>query len=308
MAEGKRVVVTGATGLIGRPLCAALQKRGYAVVVFSRSPDSARRSLPGMAEYVAWKPEERGPWAAAVDGAHAVIHLGAANLFEKRWNTAFKREIVDSRVSGTRGIVNAIVAAQRKPEVLISASAVGYYGPRQSELLDETAAPGDDFQARVCKLWEAEAVKAEPLGVRVVRLRSGVVLQPGEGALAQLMLPFKFFVGGPVLPGTQWLSWIHLADEVGIILGALEDSAISGSLNATAPQPATNAEFARTLGRVMRRPSLFPVPGFAVRLVVGEVASAVTNGQYVVPKKALDHGYTFQFPTVELALRDLLQR
>jgi hypothetical protein len=234
------------------------------------------------------------------------VNLGASSLFAKRWSDSFKREIRDSRVIGTRGIVNAIGEAANKPRVLINASAVGIYGPRGNEKLDESATLGNDFLAQVCKEWEAAAQDAERSGVRTVLLRSGIVLDPHEGALKQLMLPYQFGVGGPVLPGTQWLSWIHRDDETGIILQALENTTISGPLNATAPNPQTQAQFARSLGNALGKPSWIPVPGFAVRAVVGEVAETVTTGQYVVPKKALDLGYTFQFPTSDGALRDLL--
>lgn len=306
MTDTKRVIVTGATGLIGKPLCKRLRERGYTVVAFSRSPDKARNKVEA-AEYVAWKPEENGQWSAAVDGAYAVINLAAAGLYDKRWTEKFKREIRESRVIGTRGLVEAIGRAKQRPKALINASAVGIYGPRGLERVDESASLGNDFLANVCKDWEAEATRAERYGARVVLLRSGVVLEPSEGALRQLMLPYKFFVGGPILPGNQWLSWIHIDDQIGIILRALEDDQIRGPLNAVAPNAQTNAAFARTLGKVMGRPSLFPVPGFAVRLIVGEVASTVTTGQYVVPKKALDHGYQFRFSDSEAALRDLLK-
>lgn len=301
----KRVVVTGATGLIGKFLCRKLVERGDEVVVFSRDPEGARSKVPGAANYVAWTPEESGPWASAIDGADAVVNFGGASLFGKRWSDAYKREIRESRVLGTRGIVRAVERAQRKPQVLVNASAVGIYGPRSHEKLDESASLGNDFLAVACKDWETEAQAAETY-CRVVRVRTGIVLDPSEGALPQLMLPYKFGVGGPVLPGTQWVSWIHHDDEVGIILKALDDDTITGPLNATAPNPQTNAQFSRVLGETIGRPAWVPVPGFAVRAVVGEAAETVTTGQYVVPKKALDHGYRFRFETSATALQDLL--
>lgn len=303
----KRIIVTGATGLIGRGLCAALIGRGDEVVVFSRNPATARTRVAGATDYVAWDAAASGIWAGALDGADAVVNLGAASLFERRWTDDFRQEIRDSRVIGTRGIVNAIASVERKPMVLINASAVGIYGPRTHERLDESSSLGHDFLANVCRDWEAEAQKAEGDGTRVVLLRTGIVLDPNEGALKQLMLPFKFGIGGPVLPGTQWLSWIHRADEIDIILQALDNEGITGPLNATAPNPQTNAQFSRTLGAAMGRPSWIPVPGFAVRAVVGEVSETVTNGQYVLPAKALAHGYRFRFEKSEDALRDLLR-
>ncbi|HWQ13338.1 MAG TPA: TIGR01777 family oxidoreductase [Roseiflexaceae bacterium] len=332
MSNEKRVVVTGATGHIGRPLCRRLRERGYSVVVFSRNPAAARRSVPGAAEYVAWRPEEQGAWAAAVDGAHAVIHLAAASLFERRWSAAYKREIVESRRLGTRGLVRAMAQARARPKVFVSMSAVGYYGPHGDEPLDEHAPPGDDFLARVCRdAWESEAARAEELGVRTVIVRSGVVIggegpmrlpidlrgaslsRPGlilkteEGALPLLVLPFHFFLGGPILPGTQYISWIHIDDIVGILLMALEDERVRGPINATAPEPRTNREFVRTIGRVMGRPAWLPIPGFALRLLLGEMGDMVTTGQRVIPRKAQELGYRFAHPELEEALRSILK-
>jgi uncharacterized protein (TIGR01777 family) len=306
MAEQKRVIVTGATGLIGKALCKRLIDKGYAVVVFSRDPDAARQAVPGAAEYVAWTPAERGPWMGAVDGAYAVISLAGASIAGKRWSPQYKQQILNTRTLGTRGLVQAMAQAGRKPRVFISGSAIGYYGFRDDTRLDEGATPGDDFLAQVVKAWEAEAVKAEPLGIRTVLIRTGLVLDKHEGALAKMMLPYYFFAGGPVLPGSQWYSWIHLADEVGLILWALEDERVRGPVNATAPEPATNKAFASTLGKVMGRPAWAPVPGFALRIVVGEAEQLLTTGQRVIPKKAQDLGYQFQFPALEPALRDIL--
>lgn len=307
MAEKQRVIVTGATGLIGKALCKRLTEQGYAVVVFSRDPAAARQQVPGAAEYVAWTPTESGPWMGAVDGAVAVINLAGASIAGKRWNQAYKQEILNSRVLGTRGLVNAIKDAKIKPQVLINGSAIGYYGFRDDTKLDETAPAGSDFLANVVKAWEAEARKAEALGVRVVLVRTGIVLDKTEGSLPLMMLPFRLFAGGPVLPGNQYFAWVHLADEVGIILLALENAEVRGPINATAPETQTNKEFSTTLGRVMGRPSLFPVPGFALQIVMGEAAQLVTTGQRVIPQKAQDLGYQFQFPTSEAALRNVVK-
>lgn len=306
MADGKRVIVTGATGMIGKALCRRLMERGHQVVVFSRDPPAARRTLPGAADYVAWQPAESGPWAGAIDGAHGVIHLAGASIAGRRWNEEYKREIRDSRVIGTRGLVNAMALAATKPQVFVSGSAVGYYGFRDDTPLDESATPGSDFLAQVCQAWEREALKAEALGIRTVVVRTGVVLDKDEGALAALLPPFRMFVGGPILPGTQWFSWVHLDDEVGILLLALEDEHVRGPINATAPAPETNRAFSATLGKVLGRPSLMPVPGFALRLLVGEFGETLTTGQRVIPKKAQELGYRFQYLTTEQALRQVL--
>lgn len=331
MTETKRVVVTGATGMIGRALCRELGARGYQVVAFSRDPERARRAVPGAAEYVAWQPAESGAWASAIDGAYGVIHLAGASLFGKRWSESYKREIIASREIGTRGLVNAMARAQARPKAFVSMSAVGYYGPRGGEPIDERAPVGRDFLARVCEIWEREGAKAADLGIRTVLFRSGVVLggdermslpidlghfaldRPGlilkteEGAFPLLVMPFYFFAGGPILPGTQYLAWVHVEDAVGLLLMALEDERVSGPLNATAPNPEPNREVARTIGRVMGRPAWMPVPGFALKLMLGEMADMITTGQRVIPRKALDLGFQFKFPTIERAIKAILK-
>jgi uncharacterized protein (TIGR01777 family) len=306
MSNPKRIIVTGATGLIGKPLCRRLLEAGYAPVIFARDTAKARAALPGMAEYVAWQPTESGDWAAAVDGAHAVINLAGPSLAGKRWTAEYKRHVRDTRVLGTRGLVNAMANAAAKPRAFVSSSAVGYYGFRDDTPLDEGSAPGNDFLAQLCQAWEQEALKAMAHGIRTVVLRSGIVLDKKEGALPQLMLPFKMFVGGPILPGTQWMSWIHLEDEIGIIMLALEDERARGPLNATAPTPQRNRDLSKAVGAALGRPSLMPVPGFALQLMVGEFAESLTTGQRVLPKKAQELGYQFKFPELGPALREIV--
>lgn len=305
MSDTKRVIVTGATGLIGKALCKQLSLQGYDIVVFSRNPEKARGSLPGAV--VQWSPAEEGEWFSAIDGAYGIIHLAGASVFGKRWSDSYKQEIRDSRVIGTRGIVNAIAAAKTKPSVFISGSAIGYYGFRDDTMIDEDASPGNDFLARVCAEWEQEGARAEEYGTRTVLLRTGIVLDAKEGALAQMVPLFKMFMGGPIVPGTQWFSWIHRDDEVGIIMHALEDERIKGPLNATAPEPQTNSDFSASLGKVLGRPSWLPAPGFGLKIVLGEVADMLTEGQRVMPRKAEQMGYEFLFPSSEEALRDLLK-
>lgn len=332
MPDGKRVVVTGATGLIGKRVCARLAEKGYAVVVFARDPEAARRAIPNAADYVPYSATASGPWASAIDSAYGVVNLAGANNFGRRWSEAYKREIRDSRIVGTRGLVDAMSAAAEKPKVFVSGSAVGIYGFRDDTKLDETASLGDDFLARVCKEWEAEAERAQELGVRTVLIRTGVVLggeqaglpwpftlkgispsRPGfildfrNGALPLMALPFRFFFGGPIGSGRQWFSWIHLDDEVELIVKSLEDEQLSGPLNATAPEPLTNHDFSRTLGLVLGRPSWLPLPPFALKLMLGGVADMLAEGQRVVPAKAEAAGYRFRYPTAEAALRQLVR-
>jgi hypothetical protein len=293
--------------MIGKRLCAELMAHSYEVVVFSRDPQKARSSVPGAAEYVAWTPSENGAWASALDGAYAVINLAGASIIGKRWNAAYKQELYDSRIVGTRGLVQAMLAAQDKPSVFINGSAIGYYGARDATPLDEQATPGDDFLARLCVAWEQAAEPAEQGGIRTVLLRTGIVLGADEGALKPLLLPFKLGVGGAILPGSQYWSWIHLDDEIGLIMFALNDERVRGPLNATGPEPQTNREFSTTLGKVLRRPALVPVPGFALKLLLGEAAEPVIiSGQRVLPHKAQALGYQFKYPTSEQALRQLL--
>jgi hypothetical protein len=307
MANGKRVVVTGATGLIGKKLCAQLREKNYQVVVFSRNPQKARRTVPGAAEYVEWNPQLQGDWVGALYGAYGVIHLAGASIFGKRWNDAYKKELYDSRIISTGKLVEAMARLEKRPAVFVSGSAVGYYGARDGTKLDESAAPGDDFLARMCVEWEQEARKAEAYGIRTVLLRTGIVLDPNEGALAQLKPAFQMFVGGPVLPGTQWFSWVHVEDVVGIIMLALENAQARGPINTTAPEPQTNAAFSSTLGKVLNRPSWLPVPGFGLHVLFGELAYHLVTGKRVIPQQAQALGYEFQYPTSEQALRQLLQ-
>lgn len=307
MTDTKRIVVTGATGLIGQHLCKRLIEQQYEVIVFSREPTSACNIVPDATDYYSWLPNDQdGDWVNVLDGVYGVVHLAGAPVFGKRWSPAYKMSIRDSRVVGTRNLVNAMASVEHKPSVFVCGSAVGYYGFRDDTPLDESTPPGDDFLARVCVEWEQEGAKAEEAGIRTVLLRTGIVLDKREGALPQMLPPFRFFIGGPILPGSQWFSWVHIEDEVGIILLALDDERVSGPLNAVGPEPQTNRDFSATLGKAIGRPSWLPVPAFGLKLLLGEVGDMLTEGQRVVPKKAQDMGYQFHFSTAEDALRDLL--
>jgi uncharacterized protein len=304
-----RVTVSGATGLIGRTLLAALQAQGAELTVLSRDPARAAATLAaaGLAptQLVPWDPETEPVPVRAIAGREAVVHLAGEDVAQ-RWTARAKQAIRESRVSGTRHLVEGLREASDRPGVLVSASAIGYYGPHGEEPLDEEAPAGEDFLARVCADWEAEAGRASELAIRVVLLRTGVLLDPAGGALARMLPPFRLGLGGPVAGGRQYISWIHREDIIAIVLAALSDERWSGPVNATAPEPCTNRDFSRTLGRVLRRPALLPVPGFALRLLYGEMAEVVTSGARVVPAKPLVLGYRFQQPHLAPALRSLL--
>ncbi|MCS6840584.1 MAG: TIGR01777 family oxidoreductase [Roseiflexus sp.] len=309
MTASKHVIVTGATGLIGKALCRRLMARGDRVTVFTRRPDAARTLLPGAAQYVAWDAATGGAWESALATADAVVHLAGASIAGRRWTPAYKREIRESRTRSTRALVEAMARAAHRPSVFVCASGIDYYGPRGDELVDESFPPGRNFLAQVCVAWEGEACRAADLGVRTVMIRTGIVLDRREGALARLLLPFQLFVGGPILPGTQWWSWIHLDDEVGLIMRCIDDERASGPFNGVAPEPQRNRDFSATLGRVLGRPSWLPLPGFVLRLLLGEMAPALLiERQRAIPAKAQALGYQFAYPTLEPALRAALAR
>jgi uncharacterized protein (TIGR01777 family) len=302
-----RVTVTGATGLIGRALVAALRDRGDAVVALSRDPARARAVLGAAVEVHRWAdPELEAPPAPALEGSDAVVHL-LGEPIAQRWTAAVKRRIRDSRVLATRRLVGALetVSLERRPGVLVSQSAVGYYGPRGDEELDESAPAGVDFLADVTAEWEAAALEPQ-VARRVVVTRTGVVLSARGGALAQMLPPFRLGLGGPVGGGRQYVSWIHLEDVVGALVHLLDDERAAGPVNLTAPAPVTNAELARALGRELRRPAVVPVPALALRLLYGEMAMVVLTGQRALPRRLLELGYRFRYPELAGALRSVL--
>ena len=298
-----QVTVTGATGVIGRRLVSALKERGDTVTVLSRHPERAGDALGVRA--VAWDPDAQPAPADALAGADGVVHLAGENIAQ-RWTSEAKRRIRESRAAGTRNLVAGLRAADPRPRVLVSASGVDYYGPHGAERVTEADPAGDTFLAEVCVAWEAEARAAEELGLRVVRLRTGPVLDATGGALAKMLPPFKLGAGGPVAGGAQYLAWIHAEDLIGLYLTALDDERWEGAINATAPEPVTNKEFSKALGRALHRPAVAPVPGFALRLLYGDMAEIVTEGINAVPARALELGYAFRHPEVGEALRDAL--
>jgi uncharacterized protein len=298
-----RIVIAGGTGFLGAALTAALRADGRDVVVLTRQSAALPHGL------ASWIPDgTAGPWAGVLDGADAVINLAGAPLDEKRWTEARKRVLVESRILATRSLAAAIAAAGRPPAVFLSSSAVGFYGSRGEEPVTESDPAGADFLARLVVQWEDEAKTAASNATRVVLLRSGIVLAPDGGALARMLLPFRLGVGGPFGNGRQYMSWIHRDDWVGLARWLLSGDA-SGAINATAPAPETNAAFAATLARVLRRPHLLRAPAFALRLALGEMAdAALLAGQRVVPARAQALGFRFEWPALEPALRDLLRR
>jgi uncharacterized protein (TIGR01777 family) len=300
-----KITVTGATGLIGSHVVARLKERGDEVTVLTRDPGRATEAL-GV-DAAPWRPTEEPAPSEALAGRDGVVHLAGENVAQ-RWSAAAKERIRESRVAGTRNLVAGLREADPRPSVLVSGSAVGYYGPSGDERVTESAAPGQDFLADVVRAWEREADAAAALGVRVVKLRTGVVLDPDGGALAKMLRPFRAGVGGPVAGGRQYVPWVHVDDVVGIVVAALASREWSGPINATAPEPVTNRELSRALGRALHRPAVAPVPGAAIKLLYGEMAQVVTTGQRAVPARPLELGYGFAHPDLDEALRAALER
>ena len=298
-----KLVIAGGTGFIGSALCSKLIAQGHSLTVLTRSTSPATPTTDK--KWITWNAETGGAWEAAIEGADGVINLAGEPIAAKRWTATQKERIRSSRINATRAVVGAIGKAQQKPKFLLNASAVGYYGPRGDEMTAEKDGPGNDFLARVCIDWEEEAKKAERHGLRVLRLRTGIVLGKGGGALAKMILPFKLFVGGPLGTGSQWMPWIQLEDEVGLMLFLLENPNAQGAFNAVAPNPVTMTEFCKTLGHVLRRPSWAPVPAFALRLLLGEMAEMLLTGQRVLPANAQKLGYHFKYPALLEALQSL---
>lgn len=296
-----RILVTGASGLIGRAACTKFARDGHTVLRAVR-----RDGAVGSGE-VAWNPRARTIDAAALEGIDAVLHLAGAGIGDKRWTDSYRREILESRTLGTTLIAETIAALQRKPAVLLSASAIGFYGPRGDEELDESSARGEGFLADVCAQWEAATAPAEAAGVRTVHLRTGIVLDRSAPAVKKQLPLFRLGLGGKFGNGRQWQSWISLEDEIGAISHLL-GSSLSGAVNLTAPTPVTNAEFTRTLAKVLKRPAVLPIPSFGPKLLLGtELADALLfTGQRVLPTALQRDGYRFVHPTLEIALQSIL--
>ncbi len=300
-----RVLVTGASGLIGANVCDTLLARGDEVVGLSRDPARASKSNPTVSWH-AWSPTSERPPAAALEGVEGVIHLLGERI-DQRLTPEAKRMILESRERSTKNLVDALATASTKPRVLVSQSATGYYGDRGEAIVDESTPPGEDFPASVCMRWEAAAAPAAKAGIRLVSPRTGLVLDPEGGLLKQLLLPFRLGVGGPLAGGGWYMPWIHRDDEAGLLLWALDTEAASGVFNASAPTPVTNHQFSKALGRALKRPAVTPVPKLAVVARLGrEMADVATSSIRAVPRRALDKGYRFRFGDIEPALRDLV--
>jgi len=301
-----RVLVTGASGFLGSAVCDALPARGDETVGLTRDPQRARQGNPTVTWH-AWNPAAERPPASALEGVDGVVNL-VGEPIDQRWTEAAKQRIRDSRGRSTKNLVDAISATDPRPNTLVSQSAVGYYGDRGEAVVDESTGPGSTFDAEVCVAWETAAREAEKVGVRVVVVRSGLVLDPEHGLLKQLLLPFKLGVGGPLAGGGQYMPWIHVDDEVRLLLWALDTDGASGTYNATAPNPVTNREFSKALGRVLGRPALIPLPKLALKARFGgELGEVAAGGQRTIPRRALDAGFEFRHPELEPALGDLLR-
>jgi uncharacterized protein (TIGR01777 family) len=301
-----RVVITGASGFIGRALCRELHE-DYEVVALSRDAGRAAASVGDWAEVVEWDPRTAQSWIEHADGALAIINLAGENVAAGRWNKSKKAAILHSRLDSSRAVLEAISQVNKKPAVVIQASAVGYYGSQGDEQLDEDSMPGEGFLANVCQRSESFAGKIERLGVRCVVIRTGIVLGRDGGALARLITPFRFYVGGYLGDGRQWFSWISLEDEVAAIKFLMENENLKGVFNLTSPQPVTMKEFCVILGKVLHRPAWLGVPGFVVRVALGEMAKEMLlSGQRVLPKRLLAAGFKFKYPDVEKALNAII--
>ncbi len=299
-----KVLVTGATGTIGNTICEALLARGDHVVGLSRDPERAKQGAPAVTWH-AWNPTLERPSEEAFDGVGGVINL-IGEPINQRWTDDAKKRILESRETATKNLVAGMLSAPQTPAVLVSQSAVGYYGDRGDQIVDESTPAGSSFDAGVCVAWEAAAEEAAG-AMRVVIMRTGLLLTKDAGLLDELLLPFKLGVGGPVAGGRNYMPWISLADEVGLLLWGLDTTTTSGAYNACAPNPVTNREFSKALGRALNRPAIMPVPKFAVKLRLGaELGEVATGGQRAVPRRAQDEGYVFRFPDLDAAMQDAL--
>lgn len=300
-----KIAVTGATGLIGKKITDRLISRGDEVWILSRSESNSKKIFPGAQKHILWDYKKKD-WFSKLEGCDAIIHLAGENVMGKRWNAVHKKNIMESRVLGTRSLIDAVYNLQEKPKAFICASASGFYGNRE-EQVDEFSKPGSGFLAEVVNAWEEEAAKIEFLKIRRVSIRTGIVLDKNEGALEKMLLPFKYFIGGPIGSGMQWFPWIHIEDVIELFLFALDNNSVKGDFNAVSTQQIRMNEFTAALGKVLNRPSFFRVPAFVLKLVIGEAAEVVLGGANIYPKRTLEAGFKFKFTEIESALRDIFK-
>ena len=300
-----KVLVTGASGFIGSALCDSLLARGDSVVGLTRDPSRARSTNPTVVWHK-WEPMLERPTADAFDGVDAVVNLIGEKI-NQRWTDESKQRIMESRRTGTHNLVGTISGLEQKPKVLVNQAAIGFYGDRGDAIVDESSEPGEGYDSEVVLEWEKAAREVEPTGVRLVIVRTGHVLDDKDGLLAELLTPFRLGVGGPLAGGHQYMSWIHIADEVGILTWAIDNPEVSGVINSTAPNPVTNRELSQAIGRAINRPAVMPIPGFVLDLKFGsEFGHVLRGGQRVLPRRALDLGYEFKFTEIDAALEDLV--
>jgi hypothetical protein len=303
-----RVIITGGTGLIGQELAGSLVRDGHEVIALSRRP-SQKQPISGSGVRIElWDGKTAQGWGHLAEGAGAIVNLAGENIGAGRWNQARKRAILESRIQAGEAVSEAVANAKVKPAVVVQISGVGYYGIHGDEMISESSSSANDYLSKVCQAWESATAPVEDDGVRRVIARSGVVLSTKGGALPRMLLPFKFFVGGRLGSGKQWISWIHMQDQVAGLRYFIENPNISGVYNLTSPYPIQNAELAKTIGRIMHRPSFFPVPAFAIRLIFGEMATTVLDGQRVLPERLEKAGFVFNYPRIGDALKQLLSR
>jgi len=298
----KNVLITGATGLIGKELVKAFKSRGDNIFALTTNINSAQKKLKEVKNIIHWNDY----LSLAEEKIEIIINLAGRNLGEKKWNEEFKKDAYDSRINSTRKIAELIGKMKNKPGVLLSASGSDYYGNRGEENIYEDSPPADDFLAKMCTAWEAEAMKAENFGVRVVTLRTGFVIAKNSDAVKKFIQPFKMFVGGTIGSGRQYMSWIHIEDVVGSYLFSADNNNISGPVNTTAPNPETMKNFSRSLAKALHRPAIFPIPSFAVKIAVGEMSQVILNGRKAIPKKIMDAGYKFKFENAFDAWKDVI--
>ncbi len=302
----KRIIITGATGLIGQHLYKKLSEKEYEIIILSTDTTKSKQLFPKANEHINWNVLLTDDGLKSLKNIFAVIHLAGASISGKRWSNKYKKTILNSRVSTTRELLSAFKKCVEKPEVFVSSSAIGYYGSSLTDEFDESSAAGKGFLADVCKQWETEAAKAVDLKMRYVGIRTGIVLANDGGALSKMILPYKLFIGGPIGSAKQWMSWIHIEDLINIYIEALENPELSGAINAASPNPVRMNEFSKTLGKILKRPAFFKVPSFIMKALLGEASSIILEGQKVLPLKLKTGNFHFRFSNLENAVNDLL--